>query len=96
MGAAIFYAFREHRYWRLLGIYFLSVFLHGLWNALAILYTFATLTELLHQKTLFNKLQTPLTISMTILGVVFSIILVLSNRRMRATLPKPIVEEPTV
>ncbi len=93
MGAAIFYAFRERRYLRLLGIYLLSISLHGLWNALAILYTFASLTEYLNQQTLFKGLQTPLTVSMAILGVIFFIILVLSNRQMRATLPKPIIEE---
>jgi len=96
MGAAIYYAIKERHYFRLLGIYFLSVSMHGLWNALAILYTFSTLTEYLEQESPLNGLTTYLLIGMVILAGLYLIILIFSNRRMRATLPLPPVvsEEP--
>ena len=94
MGAAIFYALHDRQYSRLLGIYLLSVSMHGLWNALAILYSFSSLTEFVKQDNLLTGFQTPLIVSMSILAGLFLIILILSNRRMRATLPKPLLEEP--
>ena len=94
MGAAIFYAIHERRYLRLLGMYLLSVSLHGLWNALAILYSFSTITETRGAQTPFSTFRIPLITSMTILAGIFLIILILSNRRMRASLPRPILEEP--
>ena len=96
MGAAIFYALHDRHYFRLLGIYFLSVSMHGLWNALAILYSFSTLTEFTKQDNLLSGFGTPLIISMSILAGVFLSVLILSNRRMRATLPKRIPEEPVL
>jgi RsiW-degrading membrane proteinase PrsW (M82 family) len=89
MGTAIFYAFQERRYLRLLGMYILSVSLHGLWNALALLYGFSTITDTLA----LSEYRTPLIISMSILAGIFLITLLLSNRRMRLSLPKPIPEE---
>ena len=94
MGMAIFYAIRERRYLRLLGIYFLSVSLHGLWNTLALLYGFSTVTELLGQKTFLNDFQTQTMIGMTILAGLFLVILLSSNRRFRRTLTKPDIDEP--
>jgi hypothetical protein len=93
MGAAIAYAIRERRFLRLLITYFLAASMHGLWNALAVLYTFSTLGQVLNQQTPFNRLETPLLISMILLAVVYFIILIFANNRMRATLPGPIVEE---
>ena len=95
MGAAIFYAIRERRYLRLLATYALAIFLHGFWNALAILYSFSAATEALGQSTPFIGLQMPLIIGMVILAGIFLIFLVSSNRRMKTTLPKATVEEPT-
>ncbi|MEO8357965.1 MAG: PrsW family glutamic-type intramembrane protease [Chloroflexota bacterium] len=93
VGAAIVGALRERRYMQLLGTYFLAVLLHGLWNAQAILYTFATLTKDLAQQNPLSGLETPVTIGMVILAVVLFIILLVSNRRMRGTVPQPVHEE---
>jgi hypothetical protein len=94
MGAAIMYAFHERRYMRLIGTYILAVSLHGLWNALAVLYSFSVITESLEKQNSFTKYQTPLIVVMVILAILLLSILLLSNRRMRATLPKPIPQEP--
>jgi hypothetical protein len=93
MGTAIFYAFHQRGYLRLLGTYLLSVSLHGLWNALALLYGFSTITDTLGGQTSLGEYRTPLIISMSILAGIFLITLLLSNRRMRLSLPKPIPEE---
>ncbi len=93
VGAAIVGAVRERRYAQLLGTYFLAVLLHGLWNAQAILYTFATLTKNLAQQNPLSGLETPVTIGMVILAVILLIILLVSNRKMRATVPQPVREE---
>lgn len=93
MGAAIVYAIRERRYFRLLGMYLLSVFLHGLWNTLAIFFAFATLSELFELENPLREMQTPLNVGMGVLSIVLLFILVVSNLRMKATLPKPIIQE---
>ncbi len=93
VGAAIVVAVRERRYAQLLGTYFLAVFLLGLWNAQAILYTFSTLTKNLAQQNPLSGLETPVTIGMVILAVILLIILLVSNRKMRATVPQPVREE---
>jgi RsiW-degrading membrane proteinase PrsW (M82 family) len=93
MGVAIFYVIRERRYVRLLGIYFLSILLHGLWNTVALLYGFSTITKLLGQKTFLDGVQPQLLMGMGILGVIFLAILLLLNRRLRTTLPQPVVNE---
>ena len=95
MGAAIVYAVRERHYLRLLITYFLAISMHGLWNALAVIYTFATLGKVLNQKTAFNQFQTPLVVGMSVLALIYLVILVFANNRIRATLPKPVLEEPT-
>lgn len=76
-----------------LGMYLLSVFLHGLWNTLAIFFAFATLSELFELENPLRALQTPLNVGMGVLSVVLLSVLVASNLRMQATLPKPIVQE---
>lgn len=93
MGAAIVYAIRERGYLRLLGVYFLSISLHGLWNALALFFAFSTIAEYFQLDNSLNGIQTPLTIGMAVLAGIFLIILVLSNRRMRIAFPKPATGE---
>jgi hypothetical protein len=94
MGAAIVSAIRDHRYLRLLGIYLLCVFLHGLWNGLAMLFTFSSLAGSYVKQNLLSGLTTPLAISLGILAICLLIVLILSNRRLRAAQPKPPMEEP--
>ena len=83
MGAAIVLAWRERRYLQLLRNYILVVALHGLWNALAITFTFSKLMELLDQQGPLRTVQVPISISMGILAVIMLTILIASNRRMR-------------
>ncbi|SRR6266498_2285168 len=94
MGAAIVYAVRERYYLRLLLTYLLAISMHGLWNALAVLYTFAALGKFLNQQTAFNPFQTPLVVGMSVLALIYFGILIFSNNRMRAALPEPVPEEP--
>lgn len=93
MGAAIVGALRERRYLQLLGTYGLAVLLHGLWNAQAILYTFANLAKTLSQRGPLNGIEVPLTVGMVILAVVLLIILQASNLKMRATIAPNAVHE---
>lgn len=95
MGAAIVHAVRERHYLRLLATYFLATTMHGLWNALAILYTVATLGKVLDQQTSFNQFQTPLVIGMSVLAAIYLAILIFTNHRIRAALREPVLEEPT-
>ena len=84
MGAAIVLAWHERRYFRLLGTYLLVIALHGLWNALAITYTFSGLGDFLDQPGPFMTLQQPIGIGMGILAIVIFGILIISNRKMTA------------
>ena len=92
VGAAIVLAWRERQYLRLLGTYLLAVLLHGLWNALAMLYTFSTLAELLNQSGRLSTLQIPLIVLMSILAMLLFLILILSNRRMKRSISPPLPE----
>lgn len=91
MGAAIVTVWRERRYLRFLGTYFLAVFLHGLWNALAILFSYSSLPEVIGQplgQSLdrpfdLNGTQLAIAIAMFILAVGFLAILLTTNRRLR-------------
>jgi hypothetical protein len=94
MGAAIVYAIRERRYLRLLGTYLLCVSLHGLWNGLAILFTFSGMAEMYLPKNILNGLATQFAIGLGILAILLLILLVLSNRRMRTKQPTSSLEEP--
>jgi hypothetical protein len=94
MGAAIVYAIRERRYLRLLGTYLLCVSLHGLWNGLAILFTFSGLAEMYSPKNLLDGLDTPFAIALGVLAILLLALLVLSNHRIRAKQPTPSLEEP--
>lgn len=93
MGAAIVYAVRERRYLRLLFTYALSVSLHGLWNTLAIFFAFATISEYFELEHPLRAWTLPLNIGMAVFAVVLCGILVWSNRRVKSTLPQPIVNE---
>jgi hypothetical protein len=88
MGGGIAFAVRERRYLRLLATYLASVSLHGLWNGLAILYTFSTLSDYLEQAGPLDGIGLPVSIAMGILAVVMLSLLILSNRRIRKTLPQ--------
>jgi len=90
MGAAIVNAIQGRKYLQLLGTYILAVSLHGLWNALAILFTLSTLGDYLKDPGPLGGMQLPLNIGMGILAVLLLVILVVSNRKMRATIPKPV------
>jgi hypothetical protein len=95
MGAAIVYAIRERRYLLLLGTYLLSVSLHGLWNALAILFTFSSVAENYVNRSLLSGLAIPFAAALGLLAVLLLTLLVLSNRRRRKELPPaPSLEEP--
>ena len=85
MGAAIVLAVREGRYLRLIGTYFLAVFLHGLWNSLAIIFTFSTLAEFFEQPGTLGTVQSAMSIALVILAMALFAILVISNFRMRKT-----------
>jgi hypothetical protein len=92
MGAAIVMAFRQRRYLRLLGTYLIAILLHGLWNALAMGFTFATLAEMLDEPGRIGSLRDPMIAAMAALAVALFAILVLSNRRLRKSmipLPAP-------
>lgn len=88
MGGAIAFAVRERRYFRLLGTYLVSVSLHGVWNALAIFYTFSTLSEYLEQDGPLNGIGLPVAVGMGVLAVVMLGILIIANRRMGNTIPQ--------
>lgn len=94
MGAAIVYALRERRYLRLLATYALSVSLHGLWNTLAILFAFATISEYFELEHPLRDVALPINLGMAAFAVILCGILIWSNRRMKATLPEPANTEP--
>jgi len=92
MGAAIVLAWRERRYLRLLATYLFAVLLHGLWNSLAIIFTFSTLAELFEQPGPLSTIQPAMIIAMAVLAAALFVILVMSNRRMRKRVSPPITE----
>jgi hypothetical protein len=90
MGAAIVMAWRERRYLRLLWTYFLAMLLHGLWNSLAIIFTFSTLAEHVEHPGVLRTIQSPIMIAMIVLAIALFGILLISNLRMRRTIsPSP-------
>jgi hypothetical protein len=95
MGAAIVLAWRERRYLRLIGTYFLVVLLHGLWNTFATLFTFSGLAELIGQSGFLSTLQPVMIITMSILAIGLFAILVIFNRKMRNSVQFPL-KEPAV
>jgi hypothetical protein len=89
MGAAIVLAWRERRYLRLLGAYFLAVLLHGLWNSLTIIFTFSTIAQLFEQPGVLGTIQSPTITALAVLAVLLFAILMISNLRMRKTVSSP-------
>jgi hypothetical protein len=90
VGAAIVLALRERRYMRLLGTYLFAVLLHGLWNALAMFFTFSTIADMTGQAGQLSALQPFMIAAMASLAVVLFGILILHNRKWRKTvLPPP-------
>jgi hypothetical protein len=87
MGAAIVSAWRERRFLRLLGIYVLATLLHGLWNALAVLFSFSTLAELGELPGRLGTAQPVAIAGMSLLALGFLSILVVMNRRLRTGEP---------
>jgi hypothetical protein len=91
VGAAIVTVWKERRYLRFLGTYLLAVFLHGLWNALAIFYSYTSLPEVIGQplgQTLdqpfaWNGTQLAIIVAMSILAVGLLTILLTTNRKLR-------------
>jgi RsiW-degrading membrane proteinase PrsW (M82 family) len=94
MGAAIVLAWRKRRYAQLVGNYFLVVALHGLWNALAILFTFGNLMELFDQQGTLRTMQFPISIGIGVLAMILFALLIASNRKMRASILPATKEEP--
>ena len=92
MGAAIVLAWRERRYVQLIGNYILVVALHGLWNALAITFTFSNLMELFEQQGALRTMQLPASIGMGILAMGMLALLILSNRKMRTSILPAVTE----
>lgn len=95
MGAGIIYAVRERHYLRLVLIYMVCIFLHGLWNGLSIVFTFSTLADLNGKQNLFGGFSVPASIGLATLAVLLLLILIITNWRMRTTQLEPTVEEPT-
>jgi hypothetical protein len=94
MGAAIVYAIRERRYLLLLGTYLLCVFLHGLWNGLAVLFAFSGVAESYVKQNLLSGLAIPFAVALGILAGLLLALLILSNRRRRkAFQSNPSLEE---
>jgi uncharacterized membrane protein YiaA len=85
-------AWRERRYLRLIGTYFLVVLLHGLWNTFAMLFTFSGLAELIGQSGFLSTLQPVMIITMSILAIGLFAILVIFNRKMRNSVQFPLKE----
>jgi hypothetical protein len=93
MGVAIVYAMRERRYARLLATYLLAVLLHGLWNALATMFTFSTLAEFLEQPGSLSTLQPVWLVAMSTLAAVLFALLVVAGRRFENILPETVAPE---
>ncbi|RPI89334.1 MAG: PrsW family intramembrane metalloprotease [Chloroflexi bacterium] len=89
MGGAIFLAWHERRYLRFIGIYFLAILLHGLWNTAAILFTFSSVAEMLEQEGRLSTIQPALVVAMSGLAVGLFLILVRSNWKLRKTVLSP-------
>jgi hypothetical protein len=92
IGAAIVMAWRERRYLRLFATYLLGVFLHGLWNLLAITNGFSNLLVTYGQASPYQKMETFSLVGLGILTLTLIAILVVSNQKQ----PKEKDEEPSV
>ena len=90
IGAAIVMAWRERRYLRLFGTYLLGVFLHGLWNLLAVTNGFSSLLVTYGQAEQYQTMETFSLAGLALLTLTLIVILVVSNQRQ----PKETNNEP--
>ena len=81
ISAAIFSAWQERRYLRLFATYLLGVFLHGLWNFLAVTNAFSTLLAEYGRSDRYGPIETYSTVGLGMLTLVLITILVFSNRK---------------
>lgn len=81
MGCAIVRSKNEKRYWGLFGTYLASVFLHGLWNAMAVVFTRESLTAFTGG--LSAPLARPPLLVLGLLSVVCFALLIVNNRQLR-------------
>ena len=81
ISAAIYSAWHEHRYLRLFATYLFGVFLHGLWNLLAVTTGFSSLLSEYRQADRYSSIEAYSTAGLAVLTLALIIILVLSNRK---------------
>jgi RsiW-degrading membrane proteinase PrsW (M82 family) len=81
MGAAIFSALHERRYLRLIATYLLAVFLHGLWNLLAVTNGFSSLLIEVDGGDSYQFIERSSGIGLALLTLILITILVNSNRK---------------
>jgi hypothetical protein len=81
IGAAIFSAWHERQYLRLFSTYFLSVFLHGFWNLLAVASGFSSLLVESSNDNYYQIIARTSEIGLAILTLILIAILVISNRK---------------
>jgi hypothetical protein len=92
VGAAMVLAWRERRFLRLLGTYLFAVLLHGLWNSLAMLFSFSELAEALNQPGWLQTIRPVLITAMSVLAAALFVILIVSNQNLRKSMSTPAVE----
>jgi hypothetical protein len=87
MGGAIYLAFRERRYLRLVASYLLVVLLHGLWNFAAVANSFSALLagdgglNTTIPVEVYQAIETSSAIGLVLLTVILLALLILGNRR---------------
>ena len=96
IGGAIVLAWREQRYLRLLATYLLGVFLHGLWNFIAVTNGFSSVLVTYGEQNNYQVIESASTVGLYILTLILIAILVISNRNQpRETDSAPLVESVT-
>lgn len=83
MGMAIYLAWRERRYLRLLGTYLLVVLLHGVWNAAAITVSFSALSVMYRQADGYLSLQWLAGGMLVVLAAALLSLLIVTNSKLR-------------
>lgn len=96
IGAAIFSAWHERKYIRLLGTYLLGIFLHGLWNFLAVTNGFSILLAEYQNAGYYQNIATISMVGLIILAVVLITILVASNRKQAKALIPETLSTPSI
>lgn len=81
IGGAIVLAWHERRYLRLLGTYLLGVFLHGLWNFVAITNGFSSLLVIYGEHNNYRIVETATSVGLYILALILIALLIDSNRK---------------